>query len=179
MLTSEWVRRAHRRVRRRSASRPSQKHKWKNRPARGFDLGSSFMLHGVSSLAPQGPLESLASHAETQSDAASPRGLGAAARAARNDRRFGGWISIGLGTCAAVAGASLAAGAGNMSSETRTGWSVGPRGGGVMAGAGIASLIIRSPAEDGYQAAYGSEAPPPNVARALPGGGAVSVSGRF
>jgi hypothetical protein len=126
-------------------------------------------------------LESLASHAETQSEAALREGWGAAARAARNDRRFGGWISVGMGTGAAVAGASLAAGAGDMSSETRTGWSVGLLvGGGVMAGVGIASLIIRSPAEDGYQAAYGSEVPPLNVGVApLPGGGAVSVSGRF
>ena len=144
-------------------------------------LGGSLALHGVTALALRGPMESLAMHAEAQSDAALREGWGAAARAARSDRLFGGWTSIGLGTCAAIAGTSFAAGAGDMSSQARTGWSAGLLvGGGVMAGVGILTLLIRSPAEDGYQAAYGSEAPPLSLGVApLPGGGAVNASGRF
>jgi hypothetical protein len=90
-------------------------------------------------------------------------------------------MGVGLGASAAIAGATLAAGAGDMTSQARTGWSVGLLvGGGVLAGAGISSLLIRTPAEDGYRAAYGSEAPPLTLGIApLPGGGAVSVSGTF
>jgi len=144
-------------------------------------LGGSVAALGISSLVLRGPLETLSIHAESQSDAALRESWGAAARAARKDRLFGGWLSVGLGAGAAIAGTTLAAGAGDMTSKARTGWSAGLLvGGGVMAGAGIAALLIRSPAEDGYQSAYGTEAPPLTLGLTpLPGGGAVSVSGTF
>jgi hypothetical protein len=144
-------------------------------------FGSTLLVDGVVGLLTRGPLESLAEHAGSQTDAALREGWAASARAAKRGRQIGGWMSVGLGTGAMAAGTALALGATDLSDTARTGWSAGLLiAGGITAGMGTATLLVKSETELGYQAAYGAEPPPVTVGFApLPGGGAVSLAGTF
>jgi hypothetical protein len=146
-------------------------------------IGGTFVFHGVLGLVTRGPLETLASQADAESDAGLRDRWGSMARSARSERQVEGWLNVALGTMAVGAGTALAVGAGDLTSGERTGWSVAMLfTGGAVAGVGVASLITLSEAELGYRAAYGAAPPPPPMRvgfGALPGGGAFSLRGTF
>jgi hypothetical protein len=146
-------------------------------------IGGSFALHGVIGLVTQGPLESLAGHASMQSDAALRDSWGAMARSARSDRLFEGWLSVGMGTLVMGTGTAIGIDADTRGSAERTGWSVGLLlAGAACTGVGIATLLVPSGVEVGYQAAYRTEPTPPPMrvgVAPLPGGATLSLGGTF
>lgn len=146
-----------------------------------YIVGGTLALTGALGLISRGPLETLSSQAASQSAAGLRDSWAAMARSARNVRQFAGWTGIGLGTAALAGGTAIAAGAGDMTSNQRAGWSLGLLiSGAVIAGGSVGTLFIPSNTEMGYEAAYGAPAPPYSVGVApLPGGGAISVSGTF
>lgn len=144
-------------------------------------IGGSFVLSGVTGLLTRGPLESVAENAGSQSDAALRDTWQATANSARNTRIFGAWMNTGLGAVAIATGTAVAAGAVDMDRDHRVGWSVGLlAGGGALATAGVIGHFVKTDAEKGFQEAYGGESHALSVGVApLPGGGAISLSGKF
>jgi hypothetical protein len=146
--------------------------------------GLIVMVSGGVSMFKPGKLEGMA---EQFGDGRSPDELRSVwqdeAKATKRARQIGGGVLLGLGVVAGTAGSLVAAGVGDADEQPKRDWSVALllASGGLFAG-GVASLLVESPIEEGYRAAYGesAEGPPVTVGIApAPGGGTVSLLGRF
>jgi hypothetical protein len=145
--------------------------------------GTLVSVTGLLTLFKEGPLETFSGKATSMTPSALREEWATQARKAQSERKIGGIVSMGLGVVAAGAGAAIAAGAGDMSQQTKEGWAVGLLlVGGAFIGGGVVTMAVKSDMELGYRAAYGADAdaPPITVGFApVPGGGALSLRGAF
>jgi hypothetical protein len=146
--------------------------------------GTLAAVSGVTSLFLAGPFERLARDAEAFSPSQLESEWSQRARAARLARHIGGVVGISLGVLMIGAGASIAAGLGDLEREPKHDWTtVLIALGGAVAGQGVASLLLESPFESSHRIAYGTE---PAAGQALSvrvgptlGGAAMSVRASF
>jgi hypothetical protein len=145
--------------------------------------GVIVMVSGGISIFKHGKLEALAAQVGDGSPVELMHTWGEEARFAKTARQIGGVVLLGLGVAAGTAGGLIAAGVGDLDEQPKRDWSVALLvGSGGLFGGGVASLIVESPIEEGYRAAYGESAEASTVTVGIapaPGGGTVSLLGRF
>jgi hypothetical protein len=144
---------------------------------------------GIASLLFAGPMEKLAAESGPSSPGYTPQGLRAAwraqAQAAQLQRTVGGIINIALGVAGLGTGAVLAAGVGDLDRGEKADYvTTAFVAGGAFLSGGIATLLLESDLERGFDLAYPSEAGMAGLrldfgVAVLPSGGAVQVVGSF
>jgi hypothetical protein len=147
--------------------------------------GGVSMLGGLMQLFVPSELERLESESGGRTPGYSPSALDAAWKAkadeARTMRHIAGITDLSAGAVGITAGSLFAAGVGDMSHSDRLGWSVGCFvAGGLLTLGGVATLLVPSHAEKGYQVAF----PGPSVrvdmgVAPAPGGGTLQLTGSF
>jgi hypothetical protein len=147
--------------------------------------GGVSMLGGLVQLFVPSDLERLESESGGRTPGYSPGALDAAwkskAHEARTLRHVAGIADLGAGAVSITAGSLFAAGVGDMSHSDRLGWSVGCFvAGGLLTLGGIATLLVPSNTEQGYQMAFPGSSVRVDVGVApAPGGGMWQLSGSF
>lgn len=106
----------------------------------------------------KGPVESLQDETASMSAAERKGAWSAKASSARTARQIGSVVGIGLGVASVGTGVAIASGAGDLQEDAQEAWTIVLlAAGGSLIGTGIAGLLMESPLETGYRAAYGSD----------------------
>jgi len=122
-------------------------------------IGAVVEVGGVLNLFRSGTFERLAHDADNYSAEQLQSEWAQRALSMRYARKIGGVASLALGALTIGAGGAIAAGLGKLDTEPRENWTTAliAIGGGVMGG-GVTSLLVESPLESSYRAAYGTDA---------------------
>jgi hypothetical protein len=121
-------------------------------------VGAIIEVGGIMNLLRGGTFERLASAADTYGPAQLQREWSQRALAVRAGRKIGGAVSFVLGALTIGTGVAIAAGLGDLDKEQKQDWNTAliATGGGII-GSGFVSLLVESPLESGYRAAYGAD----------------------
>jgi hypothetical protein len=121
-------------------------------------IGAFIELGGVMNLLRSGTFESLASASEKYNADQLRQEWSERALATRKGRKIGGVASFVLGALTVGTGAAIAAGLGKLEKDRKQDWAIAliATGGGII-GSGFVSLLVESPLESGYRAAYGTD----------------------
>lgn len=146
-------------------------------------FGALVEVGGVLSLVRTGTFEQLASDAAGYTAEQLQSEWSRRALLVRQGRKIGGVASLVLGALTIGTGGAIAAGLGDLNREPKQDWTTGliALGGGIM-GSGLVSLLVESPLESSYRAAYGSDPDGSSLALNVaptPGGAALSLRASF
>ena len=146
-------------------------------------IGALVEVGGVMSLVRSGVFERLAREADNYNAEQLQSEWAQRALMMRGARKIGGVASLALGALTIGAGGAIAAGLGKLDPEPKQDWTTAliAVGGGVM-GSGLVSLLVESPLESSYRAAYGTDADGSPLALSVTptlGGAALSLRASF